>query len=179
MVRKIILNVAMSLDGFIADERGGFDWIKGDGDKSNDTKNVFDFSKFLSSVDTIVMGKVAFLDCPKETLDSFKDHKIFVASNNKFETDYSNVQFFSGDLVNKIVDLQKMEGKNIWLFGGANLVDQFIKANVIDEYVIGIVPIILGKGKSLFLENNFMINLHLKETIVQEGIVIINYSKTY
>ena len=50
MNNKIILNLAISLDGFIADSKGGFSWIKGDGDKIHDTKEQFDFQKFIDSV---------------------------------------------------------------------------------------------------------------------------------
>ncbi len=45
LMRKIILNLAMSVDGYIADEKGGFDWILGQGDKSADSKEQFDFQK--------------------------------------------------------------------------------------------------------------------------------------
>jgi dihydrofolate reductase len=178
MKRKIILNLAISLDGYIADENGGFAWIKGEDDKSHDTEKQWDFAKFVESVDIIVMGKLAFLDCPKETLESFKAHKIYVASNETLDTEHSNVEFFNGDLVSQIISLQKEEGKDIWLFGGAGLTDMFIKKNVIDEYIIGFIPLILGKGKRLFLKNNPTINLHLEELTISEGIVISRYIKT-
>lgn len=66
MKRKIILNLAISLDGFISDPEGGFEWVKGDGDKNRDTEKQFDFPKFLKTIDTTVMGKNAFLDCTSE-----------------------------------------------------------------------------------------------------------------
>lgn len=57
MKRKIILNLAMSIDGYIASKDGGFDWIVGDGDEKLDTKDKWDYDKFLNDVDTVVMGK--------------------------------------------------------------------------------------------------------------------------
>ena len=177
MQRKIILNLAISLDGYIADEDGGFDWIVGDGDKNNDTKKQFNFLDFVNGIDIIVMGKTAYEDTPSETIKSFKSKKIYVASEDKLKTKYDNVEFISGDIVNQILKLKEEEGKDIWLFGGAILVDPFIKAGVVDEYIIGIIPIILGKGKSLFLENNPKFELHLDNCTVQEGIVISRYSK--
>ena len=59
MARDIILNLAISLDGFICDEDGGFDWIGGQGDSRADTAEQFDFDAFLASCDTLVMGRKA------------------------------------------------------------------------------------------------------------------------
>ena len=176
-MRNIILNLAISLDGYIADSDGGFDWIVGDGDKTSDTKQQFDFPKFVESIDTIVMGKNAYLDCPKETLESFKSKKIYVASSEKLKDKLGNVEFISGDICNQIMKLKEEKGKDIWLFGGAVLADPFIKANIVDEYIVGIIPTILGSGRSLFLENNPNIKLHLEEATTQEGIVIMRYKK--
>jgi dihydrofolate reductase len=176
-MRKIILNLAISLDGYIADSDGGFAWIKGDGDNGNDTKKQFNFPGFTDSIDTIVMGKSAYLDCPAETMESLKTKKIYVATHKSLEKKYDNVEFISGDVCGKILDLRKKSGKDIWLWGGAFLVDPFIKADVIDEYVIGIIPIILGEGKPLFLGGNIPIELRLNECTVQEGITILRYMK--
>ena len=57
MNRKIIMNLAMSIDGFIADENGGFDWIVGDGNNRLNTEKQWDYNKFLDRIDTVVMGK--------------------------------------------------------------------------------------------------------------------------
>ncbi|MCY6370181.1 dihydrofolate reductase family protein [Clostridium ganghwense] len=176
MSRKIILNLAISLDGYIADENGGYDWIKGDGDTSLNTEKVFSFPEFVDSVDTIVMGKNAYKDCGIENIEDFESKKFFVATSNNMDN-YDNVEFISGDICSEIQKLQKEEGKDIWLFGGAGLTDSFIKADIVDEYIIGIIPIILGKGRPLFLGNNPTIKLHLDECTVQEGITILRYLK--
>lgn len=67
--------------------------------------------------------------------------------------------------------------QTINLFGGGGLVDNFIKANIIDEFIVGIIPIILGKERPLFLENNPTIKLHLDEIFVENGITILKYTK--
>ena len=54
---KIILNLAISLDGYIADENGGFDWIIGDGNNTLNTDEKWDYDKFLEDIDVVVMGK--------------------------------------------------------------------------------------------------------------------------
>lgn len=173
MTRKIILNLAMSLDGYIANEDGGFNWIQGDGDKKLDTDKKFNFPKFLANVDTIVMGRKAYDDCSDE---DYSEKQIIIASSQDFEN-FGNVEFIKTDICDYIQELKKKEGKDIWLFGGGVLVDAFIKANIIDEYIVGIIPTILGSGRPLFLENNPTVKLHLVESTVQEGIPILRYTK--
>ncbi len=173
MSRKIILNLAISIDGYIASEDGGFDWIVGDGDKSLDTKKKWDFNSFLDTIDIVVMGK----NCYDQNFHKdFKNKNVYVATSENLK-DYENIHFIKGDIV-KIIDKERQtNGKNIFLFGGGKVINPFIKADIIDEYVIGIIPTILGKGRKLFLENNPKIDLHLDEYITDEGVVILRYSK--
>ncbi|MGL5616475.1 MAG: dihydrofolate reductase family protein [Sarcina sp.] len=169
---KIILNLAISLDGYIADEDGGFEWIVGDGNDTLDTEEKWDYPEFLETIDVVVMGKNCY---DQEFHKDFKDKPVYIATSKEL-TDYENYHFINGDIVNIINDLKK-QGKNIFLFGGGYLIDPFIKAEVIDEYVIGIIPAILGKGRKLFLDNNPKIDLELNYYSVENGIVVMKYSK--
>ena len=108
--RKIILNLAVSLDGYICDPEGGFAWI-------------------------------------------------------------------SGDLVASVLALKKQPGKDIWLFGGAGIVDPFIRADAIDEYIVGIIPILLGQGRRLFHEGFASIALHLEQFWIDDGVVVMRYRR--
>ena len=175
-MRKIILNLAISVDGKIADVDGGFSWIKGHDDTSIDTINQFDFSKFTKSCDIIVMGRKAYDDCGIENIEDFKS-KMFYVATTQDRQDSENVKFIKGDIVKLIVQQQKLEGKNIWLFGGSGITDAFVKANVIDEYVIGIIPTIRGTGTKLFADIYPIIDLDLKQCTVNDGIVILEYLK--
>ncbi|MGL4730794.1 MAG: dihydrofolate reductase family protein [Clostridium sp.] len=173
MTRKIILNLAISIDGYIASDDGSFDWIVGDGDNRLNTKNKFDFNKFMEEIDVVVMGK----NCYDQNMHKdFKNKIVYVATRKSIE-DRDNIHFVSGDICKIIKDEQKKNGKDIFLFGGGKLVDSFIKEDIIDEYIIGIIPTILGKGRPLFLENNPMIRLHLQDYVLDNGIVILKYSK--
>ena len=91
--------------------------------------------------------------------------------------DYDNIKFINGDICKYVNDLKKMEGKDIWLFGGRELTDNFIKEDFIDKYIIGIIPIMLGSGRKLFLQDNPTIKLHLDECTIENGITILQYSK--
>ncbi|MGL5352390.1 MAG: dihydrofolate reductase family protein, partial [Clostridium sp.] len=150
MSRKIILNLAMSIDGYIACEDGAYDWIVSDGDETLDTENKFDFSEFLEGIDIVVMGK----NCYDQNFhNDFKDKKVYVATTQDLK-DHDNIHFINGDIVKITLEEKKQEGGDIFLFGGGILLDSFIKEDAIDEYIIGIIPTILGKGRRLFLENN-------------------------
>jgi len=68
-MRKIILNLAVSIDGYIADLDGGFGWIQGHESDINSEK-AFDFDGFLEEIDTIIMGSLAYEDCVLSGLDT-------------------------------------------------------------------------------------------------------------
>lgn len=173
MERKIILNLAISIDGYIASEDGGFDWIVGDGDDKLDTEKKWDYNEFLNGVDVVVMGK----NCYEQNFhNDFNDKKVYVATSQELQ-DHDNIHFINGDICKVIEEERKKDGKDIFLFGGGGLVDNFIKSDIIDEYIIGIIPIILGKGRPLFLGNNPKIDLHLDQYIMDKGVVILRYSK--
>lgn len=170
---KIILNLAISLDGFIADNDGGFEWIVGQGDKSYDTEKQLDFHKdFLSNIHIVVMGKKCY---DQGFHKDYEDKKVYIATSQEIE-DNNNLYFIKGDIV-KVIKEEKDKGNNIFLFGGGGLVDNFIKADAVDEYIIGIIPTILGSGRPLFLGGNDEIKLHLNEYFVSDGVVIMKYSK--
>ncbi len=169
---KIVLSLAISLDGFIASESGGFEWITGDGDSSLNTKEGNDFAKFLEDKDIVVMGG----ECYRQGFAAdYKDKTVYVATS-KIEEDRDNLRFVNGDIVSPILEEQQA-GKNIFLFGGGKVIDPFIKANVIDSYNIAIIPTLLGKGRKLFLDNNPTLLLHLDNYIVEDGTMIMTYSK--
>ncbi|NTW72908.1 MAG: dihydrofolate reductase, partial [Eubacteriaceae bacterium] len=133
MSRKIILTLAMSIDGYIADTHGGFDWIVGDGNSRLNTESQWDYEKFLENIDIVVMGK----NCYDQKLhEDFKNKKVYVATSKSL-TDYDNIHFIQGDICRSIIDEKQKDGKDIYLFGGGILVDNFIKSDMIDEYIIG------------------------------------------
>lgn len=172
-MRKIILNLAMSLDGYIVDENYSYDWITGDGDHSLDTLNQFDFKGFLDSIDTVVMGRKSYDDIGVE---DYKNKQVIVATSRPLNN-YNQVKFVSTGIVEYVLELRKAQGKDIWIFGGAGLADYFLKADVINEFIIGIVPLILGNGTKLFNDKIPTVPLHLEEYTVQEGLVIMRYTR--
>ncbi len=173
MARDIILNLAVSLDGFICDEDGGFAWIGGQGDGRADTADQFDFDAFLASCDTIVMGRKAYDDCFSSMAEA-ADKRFLVASRTARPAE-GNVSFLSGDVVAQILALKAQPGGDIWLFGGGELASSFLRAGAVDRYIIGILPVIRGRGRRLFLEGLPPAQLCLERCTVADGIPILEY----
>lgn len=172
---KLIMNLAISLDGYICDEDGGYAWIVGHGDTTLDSETQFSQTAFEASCDTIVMGYHSYEDC-LEHIPMYRDKQIVVATSKKME-DRENVHFFNRDIVSYVAQLKQASRKNIWLFGGAQLCDAFLKSDLIDSYVIGIIPTLLGKGRRLFYGTYPTVELRLMHTSVSDGIVILKYDR--
>ena len=175
MARDIILNLAISLDGFICDEDGGFAWISGQGDSQADTADHFDFDAFLASCDTIVMGRKAYEDCFSSLTDA-ADKQFLVASRTPRRPEGS-VVFLAEDVVAEVLARKGQPGKHIWLFGGGELASAFIRADAVDRYIVGILPVIRGRGRRLFQEGLPPVELHLDRCTVADGIPILEYSR--
>lgn len=168
----IVMNLAMSLDGYIADEDGGFAWITGQGDASLDTESTLEFEDFLAEIDVVVMGRRCY---DQGMHRDYATKEVYVATTREAPTDDS-VTFLRENVVETILEARS-RGKRVYLFGGGVLIDAFMKANVIDTWIVGIIPVILGKGRPLFFEGSPTTTLHLDEYSLRDGIVIMHYSR--
>ncbi|NTV89206.1 MAG: dihydrofolate reductase, partial [Clostridiales bacterium] len=108
--------------------------------------------------------------------EDFSGKKVYVATSGHMEN-HDNIYFIKGDICDTILEERLKEGGDIFLFGGGILIDSFLKADIIDEYIIGIIPAILGKGRPLFLGGNPAIRLKLDAYSFDNGIAILYYSK--
>jgi dihydrofolate reductase len=86
----------------------------------------------------------------------------------------TNAVLINSHIEEKVQQLKKEEGKNIWLFGGASLTTSFLKAGLIDELLLAIHPIILGAGKALFIGIDNRISLILKDSKTYESGLVQN-----
>lgn len=166
---KIVLNLAMSLDGYIARTDGSYDWIVDQGDKSLDTTGQLDFNQFLDEMDIIVMGKNSYV---QGLAAEYTERNIVVVANEADFESGKNVVVYNGTEIIEKMLAEKAAGKNIYLFGGGLTIDAFMKADVIDEFIIGYIPVILGEGIPLFYDGNPEIPLHLNEVFVSDGTII-------
>ena len=172
--RKIVLYIAMSLDGCIARENGDIDWLSMVESRNED----YGYKEFLKSVDTVIMGRrtydqvLTFGDFP------YKDKKCYVISRTtRPKNDY--VEFWSGDICKLISEIQQKDGLNIWLVGGAQIVGEFLSKKLIDKYIISVIPILLGKGILLFRRDRPEIRLQLCRNVAYpSGLVQLTYDQT-
>jgi dihydrofolate reductase len=170
--REVILYIAMSLDGFIATKNGDISWLSMVENPPED----YGYYDFVKSVDTVIMGRKTY-----EKVLSFgiefphKDKKCYVLSKSKLGSD-ENVEFYQGDLKELIFQIRQKEGKHIYCDGGAEVVSELLKQNLIDRFIISIIPILLGNGIRLF-QNGQQSNklLLIKSQSFSSGLVQVEY----
>lgn len=181
-MRKIILNLAVTLDGFIEGPNGEIDWCNMEDNSGTDSF----FDKFLPGIDAIFYGRVSY-DLwgqyqPDENT-SLPEKKIWEAVHRKSKYVFSKhpkednkVTYISSDIENRVQAIKNQPGKNIWLYGGANLITTFMNAGLVDTYLLAIFPVILGSGKPLFANIKNRIGLTLNEVETSKsGIMLVSY----
>ena len=141
-MKKIILYIATSLDGFIARKNGSVDWLP----KFENTEEDYGYKEFYDSVGTVILGNTTY----KEFKAPYENKKCFVFSRKNTGKE-DNITYVKSDVKDFIEGLSDENG-NIWLVGGADIVKEFLKNNLIDEFIITVIPIVLGEGISLFGE---------------------------
>ncbi len=177
-MKRIILNLAVTLDGFIEGPNGEIDWCILDNDMN--------FEAFIESIDTMFYGRVSYeawgnFQPDENTSPAERGIWQGIHSKNKFVFSRQNrtnekATFISSDIARKVVEIKKQGGKDIWLYGGANLIKTFIDLGLIDIYKISVHPIVLGSGKPLFEDLKERIGLKLTATrIFKSGVVELTY----
>ncbi len=141
--RKIILNLCTSLDSYIEGQNGEIDWCFTDQD--------YGMTEFLNRIDAIFFGRKSYEQLIREMPNAFSDKRKVVFSKTLNSND-SNLKIISENFEKEVIEIINSEGKDIWLFGGASLVTDMINANLVDELMISIHPLILGSGKPLFID---------------------------
>jgi len=142
-MRKVILSVAVSLDGFIEGPNGEYDWCFADKD--------FSLKEFFKRFDTIFVGRKTYemsseMEGGPPGFPKYKEY-IFSTSLAKVK---KGATLIKGDTKTEVEKIKKEEGKDIWLFGGAGLTTSLMNLGLIDELSLAVYPILLAGGKPLF-----------------------------
>ncbi len=143
-MRKIILYTASSLDGFIAGPKGEIDWLPAGGD--------YGYKKFFASIDTTLIGRATYELTLKLGPEVCKGKTNYVFAHKSPKKHLPWFEFVTHDAEKFTHKLKRQKGKNIWLVGGGKLNTTMLNAGLIDEMIVSIVPVILGKGIPLFTD---------------------------
>lgn len=172
MKKQNLVFIAQSLDGYIADKNGGLEWLES---VPNPDKLDMGYSAFTNKIDAIIMGRTTFETVCSFGIDWPYTKPVFVLSNSiksleqKLE---SKVKIVNGSLSTVLETINK-EGYNKLYIDGGQVIQSFLKEDLIDEIIITTIPILLGGGHSLFgdLDQHMSFDLAKSEifldTIVQ------------
>lgn len=187
-MRKLKLQIQISIDGFISGINGEMDWMIWNWDDEL-KKYVYEIT---DNVDTIILGRklaegfishwaavAANPDNPEfEAGKKFTNTQKVVFTNTLYKSEWDNTVLAKGDLVEEITKLKKQDGQDIIAYGGAAFVSNLIREDLIDEYHLFINPALLGNGKSIFngLDSKKGLTL-VKSTSFECGIVVNCYKQ--
>lgn len=174
--RKLILYISMSLDGYLASKSDDLSWLAVVEKEDED----YGYAAFNESVDTYIVGRKTYdiiLQLTGGVFPQATDHKCYVITRKEREN-INGVEFYHRDPVELVRKLKQEKGKNIYCDGGAEVVKLFMDHHLIDEYIISVIPIILGDGKRLFKGGTPGIKLKaLPSKHFDSGLVQLHYVK--
>lgn len=187
-MRKIILNLAVTLDGFIEGPNGEIDWCNFEPDSGSGSNIESHFDVFLDTIDTIFYGRVSYdmwgeYQPPANASQAEKKlwngvhskTKYAFSSNPRYN---SNATYITSDIAKKVEEIKNQPGKDIWLYGGARLITSFMNLGLIDNYLLAVHPVILGAGKPLFSDIQNRVGLKLNQVTTSEsGVILLNYDR--
>ncbi|HEY2583071.1 MAG TPA: dihydrofolate reductase family protein [Mucilaginibacter sp.] len=168
-MRKLKLQIQMTIDGFVAGPNGELDWmwIPGERDEASFRKVI----ELADSCDTILLGRKMtreFIDHWENVVDNLPDSpeqplaqlmvnmRKIAFSRTQTAISGRNLEVENGDLATAIQALKNQPGKDIMVYGGAGFVSSLISLNLIDEYFIFACPVAIGNGLSIFKERKLL-----------------------
>jgi dihydrofolate reductase len=140
-MRKLMLFIATSLDGYIARPSGDIDWMFTDHD--------YGYPEFFAGIDTVVMGRKTYDLAISFGAYPYEGTEGFVFSRDAGAAD-GNVAFVARDPAAFVEGLKQRDGKDIWLVGGSEIIAECLAHDLVDELIISVHPLILGRGIPLF-----------------------------
>jgi dihydrofolate reductase len=178
-MRKIIVFIAASADGYIARPDGDVEWLN----RRPDTID-YGMEDFYKSVDTILFGRKTYdwavdyaktHDMPGSAFDKTVANYIF--SRNPPKDHAPGVEFVSESVESFAKRMRATPGKNIWMMGGGDLIRSFLDAGEIDEFDIHVMPVLIGEGIPLIAPRPRDAPLRLLECRnYEDGVVRIRYA---
>ena len=175
MSRKVILYIATSLDGYIAKPNDDLDFLSIVEQEGED----YGYTDFVKSVDTVILGRKTY-DWVMTQVPEFPhaDKNSFIITRTARQS-IGKTNFYTGKLRDLISRLKTEQGKSIFVDGGAEIVNELLKEDLIDEFIISIIPILVGNGTKLFKDGRPELILELVSTKqFDKGLTQLNYKRT-
>tara|TARA_Y100000814_G_C12184091_1_gene352387 strand:- start:14 stop:592 length:579 start_codon:yes stop_codon:yes gene_type:complete len=147
-MRKISLFIALSLDGYIAKPNDDLSFLKLVEKEGED----YGYAEFVAQIDTIIIGRRTYDYVLKEIGASHYDNgdrDVYVITRTA-RPKIGRTTFYTGNLEELINRLKSEVGKNIYCDGGAEVINELLKHDLIDELIISVIPVLLGNGTRLF-----------------------------
>ncbi|MFD2265354.1 dihydrofolate reductase family protein [Lacibacterium aquatile] len=169
----IRLMVAISLDGFIADEAGGVDWLHPYEDVD------WGFADFFSSIGTILSGRKTYDKARSFDAWPYGDKRMVVLTRRPLDDGAPDrVEAYTGDLAALIADLKRISAGDIWVLGGAEVAREIMRLGLMDRIELGIIPVLLGRGIPLFGDTGQQSLRLLSQRGLSNGILLASYATT-
>lgn len=175
-MRKIVLFIAMSLDGCIADSSGGIGWLEG---QTSGEDDMVSYKEFIQNIDTVIMGANTYRQLITELSPNewtYPNLTSYIITHSP-EPPKEKIRFTDENPCQLVKRLKNEVGKDIWICGGAKIVRQLMQADLIDQYYINVIPTILGTGIYLFDMLEKEIKLKLIQTKSYNGITDLVYER--
>ena len=150
-MRKLSLFIATSLDGYIAKPNDDLSFLKLVEKEGED----YGYAEFTANVDTIILGRKTYDYVCREIGSSHYDNgqrDVYVITRTE-KTSIGRTTFYSGNLINLVQRLKSENGKNIYCDGGAEIINELLQHDLIDEFIISVIPVLVGNGTRLFKDN--------------------------
>ncbi len=157
MAQKVILYIAESVDGYIARKDGRLDWLTPYEGQAED----YGYADFLKTIGTVIMGHTTYRQVLSFGDFPYPEQACFVFSTDRSKERDEHVTFVRGNVAESLDRIRDQHTGDIWLVGGSILIDAFLKQDLIDEFIITTVPVLLGDGIPLFLPSGTEKSLHL------------------
>jgi dihydrofolate reductase len=175
MDRKVIVYIATSLDGYIAKPNDDLSFLSIVAQEGED----YGYADFIKTVDTVILGRKTY-DWVMTQVPEFPhaDKDSFVITRTARPA-IGKTNFYTGNLKDLVSGLKNRQGKNIFIDGGAEIVNELLKEDLIDEFIISIIPILVGNGIKLFRDGRAEHQLELIATKqFEKGLAQLHYRRT-
>lgn len=160
---RVTLYIATSVDGYIADEEGSVDWLE-----EFRSEDAGGFSEFFGSVDCLVMGATTYEQVLEFGEWPYGETATYVFTHRDLPPATDAVEFVDDDVATLSQEL-KRQYEHVWLVGGANLAQSFLREQAIDDLRLFFVPVLLGEGVRLFSGEYTRHRLRLHDSVSEDG----------